>query len=247
MKLLLLAHERVGERVLHFLLDKHRSDVALVVATEDNRILAAAKQAELPSCIFHGAQQLAEFIQRECLEFDLGLLAWWPTLVQSPLISLPRSGFINFHPSLLPHNRGKHYNFWAIVEEAPFGVSLHFVDEGVDSGDVVAQREIPYHWTDTGESLYLRAQEEIVRLFCESYPILRSLKIPRKRQDLAKGSFHKAAELEPASHIDLNAPYTARQLLNLLRARTFPGHPGCRFEDQGTKYEVRIDIRSVSE
>jgi methionyl-tRNA formyltransferase len=247
MKLLLLAYGQVGERVLHFLLDRHPSDVGLVVATAEDRILAAARQAELPFHVFNGSHLLADFIERECLEFDLGLLAWWPTLVRSPLTSLPRLGFINFHPSLLPHNRGKNYNFWAIVEEAPFGVSLHFVDEEVDSGDVVVQREIAYDWTDTGESLYLKAQHEIVRLFCEFYPVLRSLQIPRKGQDLARGSFHKAAELDPASHIDLNGQYTARELLNLLRARTFPGHPGCRFEDQGRTYEVRIDIRKVSE
>lgn len=85
----------------------------------------------------------------------------------------------------------KHYNFWALAEGAPFGVSLHFVD----TGDVVAQREIPYDLTDTGETLYRKAQREIVRLFREEYPRLRTLDILRKPQDLSKGSFHLARGL----------------------------------------------------
>jgi len=41
----------------------------------------------------------------------------------------------------------------------------------------------------------------------------------------------------------LNGNYTGREILNLLRARTFTGHPACYFNEDGVKYEVRIDIR----
>ncbi len=54
-------------------------------------------------------------------------------------------------------------------------------------------------------------------------------------------------ELQPASRIDLDRQSSARQLLNLLRARTFPGYPACHFEDKGEMYEVRVDIRRLSE
>ena len=191
------------------------------------------------------SESLFREIKAEGLTFDLGLLAWWPTLIKPVLINCAVHGFINFHPSLLPHNRGKHYNFWALAEGEPFGVTLHFVDEGVDSGDIVVQQEIAYDWTDTGGTLYRKAQREMVQLFCETYPMFRILDIPRKAQNLSEGSFHLAKELDQASHIDLEREYKARQLLNLLRARTFSGHPACWFEDKGEKYEVRIDIKRI--
>ncbi len=174
---------------------------------------------------------------------DIGVLAWWPKIIRRPLLAMPKQGFINTHPSLLPYNRGKHYNFWALVEQAPFGVSLHFVEEETDSGDIVTQANLPYDWGDNGATLYAKACHETVRLFKETYPIIRTLTIPRHKQDLSQGSFHYAWELEPASVIDLDQHYKARDLLNLIRARTFPGHPACWFSDAGSDYEVRIEIK----
>jgi methionyl-tRNA formyltransferase len=146
----------------------------------------------------------------------------------------------------LPYNRGKHYNFWAIVEEAPFGVTLHHVDEGVDRGDIAFQARIETGWEDTGETLYRKAQVAIVRLFRDAFDDIVAGRIPRTPQDLGAGSFHLARELEPASRIDLDAPCTARQLLNVLRARTFPPHPAAWFEAGGEKYEVRVQINRAN-
>jgi methionyl-tRNA formyltransferase len=245
MKLLLLAHDVVGEEVLTFLLSAHVRDLALVVTMEENALFQRAKAAGVPVRVWKSSGALCDELTAANVSVDLGLLAWWPAIIKAQLIRSARAGFINFHPSFLPFNRGKHYNFWALVEGAPFGVSLHFVDEGVDSGDIVAQRAIPYDWTDTGETLYFKARREIVRLFCESYPMLRTLQIPRRRQELGKGSSHVAAELTEASRIDLERLYRGRELLNLLRARTFKGHPACWFEDAEDRYEVRVEIKRI--
>lgn len=58
---------------------------------------------------------------------------------------------INLHISLLPWNRGADPNFWSFVEDTPKGVTIHYLDEGVDTGDIIAQQE-----TDV-ESNYKRA------------------------------------------------------------------------------------------
>ena len=82
----------------------------------------------------------------------------------------------------------------------------------------------------------------MIQLFQTSYPKIRSLNVTRVKQDLSEGSFHLAKELELASVIQLDKSYMARDLINLIRARTFPGHPACRFSDNGKEYEVRISI-----
>jgi methionyl-tRNA formyltransferase len=179
------------------------------------------------------------------LELDLIILAWWPYILKEDLIRLPRVGCLNFHPSYLPYNRGKHYNYWSIVEERPFGVTIHWVDEEIDQGEIAFQSLIPKSWEDTGETLYFKAQKEMVRLFKENFHRIKAGDIPRKPQDLRLGSFHYAKELEEASRIDLEKEYNARHLLNLLRARTFPPNPGAWFLDRGVKYEVRVKITAV--
>lgn len=243
MKLLLMADSTVGLAVARWLFSEYRGDVSLVVTTAENDVWMAAQHAGVPYAILDSADRICALIQKLGVALDLGVLAWWPNIIKQPLLSKPRLGFINTHPSLLPSNRGKHYNFWAIVEQAPFGVSLHMVNDDVDSGDIIAQMPIPYGWEDNGETLYLKATEAMVRLFRDTYPIVRTLDFRRQQQDLRLGSFHRAAELDAASHIELERSYRARDLLNLLRARTFAGRPSCWFNDRGELFEVRIDIK----
>lgn len=231
----------VGNAIAEWLMESHAEDLAAVVTVDDGDIYQAARKRGIPSFVFQSsAQILTEFDTLP--RFDLGVLAWWPKIISPELIALAEQGFINTHPSLLPYNRGKHYNFWALVEQAPFGVSLHYVDEGIDSGDILAQQSIPYDWEDTGETLYVKAGQAMVDLFKSTYPALRVGALRRVPQNLSKGSLHYAKEIDAASRIELDRSYTARELLNLLRARTFTGYPACLFEDGGSEYEIRVNI-----
>lgn len=245
-KLALFADGSVGNAVLDWILGNYANDLCLLVTTESNSVTKRAITTGVPHVVFRSESQLLAFAEERSIKPDLGLLAWWPHILRKGLLSLPHHGFVNTHPSLLPFNRGKHYNFWAIVEKAPFGVSLHVVEPGVDCGAIVAQRRIPYDWLDTGETLFQKAQAAMVELVMEIYPELRTLDFERVPQDLTKGSFHHSSELEPASQIMLNQNYQAEDLINRLRARTFPGRPACWFEADGSKYEIRVDIRRVS-
>lgn len=241
---LLFADGKVGLEICQWALTEYRQDFCAVVTTGDLHIHAVADAAGVPCVKYVDESELIRWVRQNNLNVDWGFLVWWPSIIRPALIELPQNGFINTHPSLLPYNRGKHYNFWALVERAPFGVSLHFVEPGIDCGDVVAQLPIPYGWEDNGETLYQKAVLAMVELFKESYPMIRVGNISRSPQNIDQGSFHFAKELDEASRIELDKNYTASSLLNLLRARTFQGHPACWFEDgDGSVYEVRVEIR----
>jgi len=250
MKIALFASNAVGREVAEFLGAEGDPPVCLILDSRDadglNAQIVGCSSLEA-SAIFY-SDSLAEAQTLEALRglgLDLAILAWWPYILKQELISIPRLGCLNFHPSYLPYNRGKHYNFWALVEGAPFGVTLHWVGHGVDCGDIAFQSRLDVSWEDTGATLYQKAQAEIVRLFKEKFPEIMQGRIPRIPQDLAQGSFHKAAELDAASKIELDKSVTARELLNLLRARTFPPHPAAWFEEGGDRYEVRVEIKRL--
>lgn len=240
---ILLADGHVGAKCVEWFLANHRDDIHLVGVTAPNEIHRQVSAAGIPVEVYEDSSRMCEAIKVRGLSPDIGLLLWWPKIIRDPLISLPRNGFINTHPSLLPHNRGKHYSFWAIVEEAPFGVSLHVVDAGIDTGDIVRQRPIAVDWTDTGETLFQKAREAMISLVKETYPILRSGNIARVSQDPSVGSYHGSEEIVAATKLQLDHPYDARELLNLLRAKTFAGLPGCWFEEEGRTYEISISIK----
>jgi methionyl-tRNA formyltransferase len=246
MKSLVFADSGVGESLVNWLLEHHREDLACIVTTSDNSIAAAAREGGVPNLVYKTEREFIAAWKVLGSEADYGFLLWWPNIVRADTLAIPRFGFVNTHPSFLPHNRGKHYNFWAIVEEAPFGVSLHYVEEGIDCGAIVAQQRIDYSWEDTGGTLYEKAQDAICNLFRSTYPNLRQGRFKGAPQDLSKGSFHWGKELEEASLIDLVKTYTAKELLNLLRARTFKGKPACRFREGDEEFEVRVTISKVN-
>ena len=243
MKLLLLADGAVGLAITQWLIEQFPNDISLLATLGDNAIAQTGRSAGIEWVEAAGGAPAIDLPDSRQGGFDLGITAWWPYVIPPDLVQLPRGGFVNTHPSYLPHNRGKHYNFWAIVEQCPFGVSLHRIGQSVDGGDIVAQRAIPFGWEDTGGSLYARAQTAIVELFKETYPLLRKGDAPAVQQDPKAGSFHRASEIEMASRIELDDLTSGRQLLNLIRARTFAGKPASWFSDQGIEYEVRIDIK----
>ena len=237
----IFADKQVGEKTLDFISSQYKDDLMYLLLTNNSTINHQLINPE----IIHYEDELynPENIEKiKNLQLDYIILAWWPNIIKSILFSCPKRGIINFHPSLLPYNRGKNYNFWNIIEDVPFGVSIHFVSELIDSGDIIFQSKIEKQWEDTGESLYNKAKEEMINLFISSYPQLISGKFKRIKQQLSKGSFHYAKELENASKIDLDKSYSGKELINILRARTFYLHPASWFEDKGNKYEIRISI-----
>jgi len=253
MKIGLFAADTVGNEVAKFFGENKELLACLVLDSRDRKGLNSEiiKNSGIAD---HGKIFYSDSLYEEhtlnalrSLELDLILLSWWPYILKKSLKEIPRLGCLNFHPSYLSYNRGKHYNFWTIVEDTPFGVTLHWVDEGIDTGDKAFQSPIEKSWEDTGETLYYKAQKEIVRLFREKFPEIKRGNIPRIPQDLSKGSFHRNNELEEASRIDLDRNYKARDLLNIFRARTFRPYPGAWFIDNEVKYEVRVEITRVRE
>lgn len=244
--IIILANSSVGLNCFAWLLSNYKNDISLVVTIENDAIYKLATKHGLPAFIFKTEKCLLAYINQSSLEFDYGLLLWWPSIIREPLLKLTRRGFINTHPSLLPFNRGKHPNFWSIVSETPFGVTLHKVDHGIDTGMILAQKEIPVSWTDTGESLYKKSLLAMFDLFTDFYPYLRFDTFKTDFQTKSKGSYHNSSELIKASTLSLDEPTTARDLLNRLRARTFSGHPGCSFMDDGIEYEATIRIERKS-
>lgn len=251
MNLALFASGDVGYQVARFLRESGESLACLVInegdpagqAAKIAEVSGAAPERIIRSRVLYEAETLA--CLRE-LRLDLAILAWWPYILKPPLVRMPRLGCLNFHPSMLPHDRGKHYNFWTLAEGSPFGVTIHFIDEGIDTGDIAFQSSIEKTWEDTGKTLFEKAQTELVRLFIEKFPEIKAGRIPRMSQDPSEGSYHREFEMDLACRIELDRSYEARALLNLLRARTFPPHPACYFYSDGDRYEVRVEIRRVA-
>jgi len=178
---------------------------------------------------------------------DLSFLLWWPKIVKKKIIESANIGFINLHPSLLPLNRGKHPYYWSIVDNSPAGVSIHYITEKIDDGDILCQKEIPIDITTTADVLYERSIKEMISLFQENYHEMTTCSLIPKKQNNLESSFHMARDIRQHSEINLDKSYKAVDLLNIIRARNFPGGPSSFFRLNGKKYRVNITVTEVVE
>ncbi len=116
------------------------------------------------------------------------------------VLALRPDRFVNLHISLLPWNRGADPNFWSFLEGTPKGVTVHHIDAGVDTGDIIAQREITFDGGETLAGSYDVLQRAVVGLFAETWPGLRTGRAERRRQP-AGGTIHRARDKEPFLHL----------------------------------------------
>ena len=79
----------------------------------------------------------------------------------------------NLHISYLPYNRGAHPNFWSFYDNTPSGVTIHLVDSGIDTGQIVKQKYVNFQESDdTFAKTYSALIENIENLFLEFLPSL---------------------------------------------------------------------------
>jgi methionyl-tRNA formyltransferase len=145
------------------------------------------------------------------------------------LFSLAKFGAINLHPSLLPRYRGRASINWAILGgETEIGLTAHFIDEGVDTGDIITQLTIGLgREHDVGDALsalmpqYCKITKDVLSFFASGV-------VPRLVQDHSNASIFPARKPEDG-RIDWSQ--SVQDILNLVRAVAHP-YPGAFCECQ---------------
>lgn len=99
-----------------------------------------------------------EFIQAvQRLQPDLFLAIGYTNILHTEILHVPRLLPVNFHPSLLPAYRGKHPLFWALRRgESAVGLTVHVIDAGIDTGDILYQVRVRTRQRDSVAELYDR-------------------------------------------------------------------------------------------
>lgn len=95
---------------------------------------------------------IRQFIQTN--EIDLLLCHGYMKKIPRTVFLIPSFGSVNVHPSLLPHYRGPSPTYWVVRNGEPkTGLTSHYIDDGMDTGDIIAQREIDLDVRETVDSV----------------------------------------------------------------------------------------------
>ncbi|KPA15157.1 methionyl-tRNA formyltransferase [Candidatus Magnetomorum sp. HK-1] len=106
------------------------------------------------------------------------------------IFQAPRVGSINIHASLLPKYRGASPTYWVLTnKETKTGLTCHFIDEGVDSGDIISQKEIDVQTDDTIETIIEKQKLIVKDLIIESLFNLKNPNFCAIKQDEKKAIY----------------------------------------------------------
>lgn len=143
------------------------------------------------------------------LEFDILFSVLHGGIFKKAHLDNTRFGIINLHPAPLPEYRGCNSYSHAIMNgDKSYGVTLHYVDEGIDTGEIISIDHFPIYSTDTARTLYDRSQPKALALFKKSFPgiidqALRGKKAKSTKQDEAKAAYYNRSSLED-KQVDLS-------------------------------------------
>lgn len=156
-------------------------------------------------------------------------------LLPDTVLALAARGAYNLHPSLLPMYRGRAPVNWVLVNgEVQTGVTLHHMVPRADAGDIVAQCAVDIADDDTAFTLNLKLLEAAELMLAAALPQIKQGRAPRRKQDLAQGSYVGRRRPEDG-HIAWAGD--ALQAHNLVRAVTWP-YPGAFALHNGAKLMV---------
>ena len=135
-----------------------------------------------------------EFVKNGNFEFIISY--GYRHIISQEIILFMKEKIINLHISLLPYNRGSDPNFWSFLENSPKGVTIHLIDNGIDKGDILVQKQIEIDAKNhTLKTSYDLLNTEIQNLFYDNWINIKNRKISPKRQNVG-GSFHLKSDLQ---------------------------------------------------
>jgi methionyl-tRNA formyltransferase len=156
--------------------------------TDENIIPDIIKKLTGDNVIICKKKLTIEFIKKNRIEFIVSDRS--RALITKDIINLFPKKIINLHPSFLPWNRGYHPNYWSAKENTPYGVTIHYIDEGIDTGMIIAQTEFSISQeNDTLKLSYDRLRKLMISLFENCWIDIRNLNVGKKNQK-GRGTIH---------------------------------------------------------
>jgi methionyl-tRNA formyltransferase len=169
------------------------------------------------------------------LKADLAILAFVSQIIPPPVFNAPRLGSICYHPSLLPKYRGRSAINWALIRgETVTGLTIFWLDKGIDTGPILLQKEVQVDPDDTTGTLYFNKLFPMgIEAIGEAVDLIKAGNPPRIVQDESKASYEPPCGDEHAK-IEWSKP--AQETHNLIRG--CDPQPGAHTTWQGKMVRV---------
>lgn len=132
--------------------------------------------------------------------YDFIISYGYQHIIKQDILDQFPSRIINLHISYLPWNRGADPNIWSFLEDSPKGVTIHHMDAGIDTGDIIHQELVEMFDNDTLSSSYAKLQATMVKAFKSVWPSIMDGTANRRPQE-GPGSYHRMTDKSRYEHL----------------------------------------------
>lgn len=191
--------------------------------TQDSVLRQWAEKLSVPFLPCKDVNSVTFLNEIEKYKSDLFISMSFNQILKKEIISFPRLGFINCHAGALPFYRGRNPLNWALINgEGSFGITVHYIDEGIDTGDIIEQRLFPITLIDNYASLLVKAISECANVLHSATLKIHHNNVRRiKQTDIHPIGTYFGMRTVGDEVIDFNLP--AVRIHNFIRATTKPG------------------------
>ena len=184
--------------------------------------------------------EISEFTKKlRRINPDLIYVWSYPMILPDEIIRIPKYGCVNVHMGLLPEYRGVNGVRWALLNgEEKTGVTIHFMDSGIDTGNIISRVSFPIEEQDNILSLMKKSKSAGLYLLANCWQQIVSGKTNAAAQDESKAHYYstKMSEIETIDWSKSNL-----EIHNLIRASTIP-FPGVYTFLEGRKLVMRKSV-----
>lgn len=144
--------------------------------------------------------------KKDVINYDFIISFGYRHIIKKEVIELfKNNNIINLHISYLPYNRGSDPNFWSIIDNTPSGVTIHLIDEKLDTGNILLQKRIFFDYeNDTLETSYNKLINKITQLFLSNWELIKNKKIIPIPQNNLKKTIHLLKDRPQEYNLILN-------------------------------------------
>ncbi|MFA8386678.1 MAG: MupA/Atu3671 family FMN-dependent luciferase-like monooxygenase [Pelagibaca sp.] len=209
---IIIGDESLTQHCAETLLSEGHGLAALVT---DNPDVAKWAKTRGIRCEGHGAD-LSKRLENASVDWVLSIANL--KILSPQILSLGRKGAVNFHDGPLPRRAGLNAPIWALIEgEVTHGITWHLIDDGVDTGDILVQRNIDISPHDTALTLNTKCYEAGLTSFTDLLHELTHGLPNRRAQDMTHRSYHALTDRPEANGV-LRFDKPAFEALRLIRA-----------------------------
>lgn len=236
-RIVFIGAERAGLTCLQKLIELKKDVVAVFTADDILKPKIAdfihfdGKAGNIPLYKIQSTKSPHVVAQIKSFAPDLIIVISWSQIVQKEILNCVPRGCISIHYSLLPERRGGAPLNWAIIDGfKKSGITLFYLDEGIDTGDIIAQKEFEISKTDTPKELLDKICILAPQIIKENIDAIEDSTAKRIKQDDKKATYTRSRKPEDGL-IDWNK--SIKEIYNFIRALALP-YP-CAFTYLGDK------------